>query len=105
MNRFFLLFAFAWAALIFAASSQPGSSVGLPPPWDKLAHLTAYAVLAGLLRAGGLNPAAAFLIAALYGVSDEWHQSFVAGRDANPGDWLADALGAALASWFPYRRS
>ena len=37
----------------------------------------------------------AFAIATLYGISDEWHQSFV-GRDATVQDWLADTIGAAL---------
>jgi len=104
LNRFFLLLALAWAALIFAASSQPGSSVGLPPPWDKLAHLITYAVLAGLLRAGGLAPAPALATAALYGLSDEWHQSFVPGRDASLADWAADVSGAVLALWLFHRK-
>ncbi len=29
----------------------------------------------------------------LYGLSDEWHQSFVAGRESSALDWLADTLG------------
>ena len=33
----------------------------------------------------------------LYGASDEWHQSFVPGRDADILDWLADTLGASIA--------
>ena len=39
--------------------------------------------------------AAAVLIASLYGVTDEWHQSFV-GRDATVRDWGADTVGALL---------
>ncbi|MCU0242053.1 MAG: VanZ family protein, partial [Vicinamibacteria bacterium] len=36
-----------------------------------------------------------------YGVSDEWHQSFVPGRDATVGDVMKDALGSlcALILW------
>jgi len=104
LKRVFPWLALAWAALIFAASSQPGSSVGLPPPWDKLAHLIAYAVLAGLLHAAGLARRWAFALAVLYGASDEWHQSFVPGRDASLGDLLADAVGA-LAALVPATRS
>ena len=36
-------------------------------------------------------------IAVAYGVTDEWHQSFVPGRDADLWDVVADALGATLA--------
>lgn len=36
------------------------------------------------------------LFCALYGLSDEWHQSFVEGRDADIYDWFADMLGAVL---------
>jgi VanZ family protein len=33
----------------------------------------------------------------LYGISDEWHQSFVEGRFSEIADWLADTSGAGLA--------
>jgi VanZ family protein len=72
--------------------------------FDKLQHLLAYTVLAA---AAGLwvspdrwkKQGARFLfliagIAALYGLSDEIHQSFVPGRDASVWDWIADTLGA-----------
>jgi VanZ family protein len=36
-------------------------------------------------------------IASLYGVTDEWHQSFVAGRSADIADWYSDSIGAAIA--------
>jgi VanZ family protein len=35
--------------------------------------------------------------AVLWGVSDEWHQSFVPGRAVEAADLLADVAGAALA--------
>lgn len=37
----------------------------------------------------------AALIAILYGISDEFHQSFV-GRDPTVQDWLADTVGAVV---------
>ena len=40
----------------------------------------------------------AFAIAVAYGVSDEWHQSFVPTRHADPRDLRADALGAFAAA-------
>lgn len=90
--------------LLFYLSSLrdvPIQSRGL----DKIAHFTAYGVLAVLwLRAlhGGslaLRPrlalvALAFTIA--YGASDELHQRLVGGRDASIYDFIADALGALV---------
>ena len=35
--------------------------------------------------------------ASLFGASDECHQSFTPGRQADVFDWLADTLGACLA--------
>jgi hypothetical protein len=39
----------------------------------------------------------AVLMASLYGVSDEWHQSLVPGRYPDLADWVADIGGAMLA--------
>lgn len=39
---------------------------------------------------------AAVAIASLYGVTDEFHQSFVPDRACDPVDWLVDTAGAAL---------
>lgn len=100
-----------WAAVIFAASSQ--SDVGLAarvPDW--ITHGASYAILAFLTcraLAGGtgraLSGGALALAVALvtgYGVSDEYHQSFVPGRDASPGD-VAKDLGGALAGSLAFR--
>jgi VanZ family protein len=70
---------------------------------DKVLHFIAYAVLAALLcralSGSGVTAARtllwAFVLATLYGVSDEVHQSHVPGREADVMDLLADALGAA----------
>lgn len=77
------------------------------PGEDKLIHAGLYAGLAfvvsmGLRRRGRpVTPAVQFwapiLFAALYGVSDEWHQSFVPGRTPDVWDATADAVGAILA--------
>jgi VanZ family protein len=37
-------------------------------------------------------------LASLYGVSDEVHQAFVPGRNADVFDWVADTTGALLAA-------
>jgi hypothetical protein len=41
---------------------------------------------------------AALLLAALYAVSDEWHQTFVPGRGGNVRDVIIDIAGAATAA-------
>ena len=74
--------------------------------WDKLLHMVGYAGLGVLaLRAfhggfGRLRPAPtmfAGIAIILWGASDEFHQSFVPGRDATVWDLVADSLGFVLA--------
>lgn len=68
----------------------------------KAAHVTEYAILAGLLfRAlrssleGFWRRAAfAFFTALLFAATDEWHQSFANTRTASLGDVCIDGLGA-----------
>jgi VanZ family protein len=57
--------------------------------------------LAGGRWAGvtGATVATAWAIAVLYGVSDEWHQSFVPNRHADVRDLLFDAIGAFAAAF------
>ena len=94
-----------WMLAIFGFSSLqgsmiPSSVVGYSP----IAHLTEYAILAGLMVFAVGRPkismpvALALLLAcSLYGVSDEFHQRFVAGRTPDPVDWATDTAGAGLA--------
>ena len=108
------LFLFAYCALIFWLSSR--STLPMPelplPFMDKWIHAAAYAVMGWLAWQAIVHhrPArGALLLAALfcsgYGVSDEWHQSFVPGRDADPFDWLADTIGGATGAMIAYRCS
>jgi VanZ family protein len=79
-------------------NSRP-EAVGLvPPPWDKLAHLTWYAVLAGLLLLGLGRRAWPWVLAGtlLLAGWDEWHQFALPGRSPGIDDWLADALGVVV---------
>ena len=97
-----------WATLIFVLSSM--STLPAPPGGltDKHAHFGTYGVLAALLvwaitdrrpsRTTWAVAAAAVALAALYGASDEWHQSFVPGREVSGLDLAADTGGAALAA-------
>jgi VanZ family protein len=87
-----------WAAVIFALSSIPSLGTGLGT-WDlalrKLAHITEYAILAFLLRRA-LSTPAAFGIAIAYSISDEFHQTFVRGREGRPRDVVIDSVGIVL---------
>jgi len=93
--------AVAWAAVIFAGSSVPGTDV--PGGWSVQGHLGEYAVfgalvLLALARSGAERRAAwmALAICSAYAVTDEFHQSFVPGRMPDPLDWVADAIGSAV---------
>jgi VanZ family protein len=90
-------FAAAWAAVIFAGSSVPGSRI--PGGYSVYGHLTEYFVLGALVAFafGGRKlsgVAAALLVCALYAASDELHQAFVPMRTPDPLDWLTDLVGA-----------
>ena len=91
--------------LIYGASALPDLE-GLPAGIsDKTGHLAGYFLLGALvaraIAAGEWSgytwptAATAWVFAAAYGVTDEWHQSFVPGRTPDVGDWMADAVGAA----------
>jgi len=108
----------ALAATAFWLSSRSALPLPLPHPRDGFAHALEYAALAYALdlawrRTWTGTPVyrrhlLVFLLVALFGLSDEWHQAFVPGREANLGDWLADLLGAALglaASGLPWLRT
>jgi VanZ family protein len=95
------------AILIWCLSSQ--STVPLPKGIfgvDKIAHFIAYGALSLALslwfsrkqwRAQPWGIAVAVVaIASLYGAVDEFHQSFVPGRDMSAWDWLADVIGAGI---------
>ncbi len=92
-----------WAALIFAFSSVPHLGTGLGT-WDlvlrKLAHVTIFGVLwLTLARAARWRrPVLAAVIAVLYAISDEVHQSFVEGRHGSPVDVVIDTVGIGLAA-------
>jgi len=95
-----------YCLFLYWLSDQPS----LPAPmWfehqDKLYHAGAYSVM-GLLAWRGFkhlisSPIILALLSiafcSLYGLSDEWHQSFVVGRESELADWVADTSGSVLA--------
>lgn len=105
---------FYWAPVVlFMVVIFVGSSIPQLPDIpggfsDKTAHGCEYAVLGLLLARGLAGPRwlalplrlalAAVVLAALYGVSDEFHQRFVPGRSYDVHDMMADAVGASISA-------
>lgn len=108
----YLLPVLLWMGIIFIFSDQEGLGGS---KWHvsiafllerKLAHVVEYLVLTGLLfrllRAFSpknllLSAGGALLISVLYAFSDEWHQTFVAGREGKLSDILIDMTGMIVA--------
>jgi len=98
----------AYMAALFFVSSL--STIPSPPAGftDKHEHFFFYGILAALTvralargewrRIGFVAVAGAIVISSLYGVSDEFHQRFVPGRDYDVLDMAADAFGSAAAA-------
>lgn len=93
----------AWAAVLFLLSewsAVPRST------WaalnDKVVHVALFAVLGAALAWGRRHAAAApphwslLLLGCGYGALDEWHQSYVPGRQPSAGDLAADMIGVTL---------
>jgi VanZ family protein len=100
--------AFLQMAAIFVASSIPDLGALPGGVSDKTGHSVGYALLGALVLRGlsggrfsGVTwrtVAAAIALSAAYGVSDEFHQSFVPGRTPDVMDVVADAVGATGAA-------
>lgn len=103
-----------YAAVIFYFSSLPFPEEKLPDLLfkklsDKFLHLVEYAVLGVLLyrlfrwAAGPSGARLALVLAILagsfYGMTDEFHQSFVPFRESSWLDWGADTIGIVIGSW------
>src|SRR6476620_8907363 len=83
---------------LFLLGRMPFASGLIPEPWDKLAHVTVFALLTWLLyRAFGARAALlAAVVAISIGGADEIHQLFLVGRTSDLVDFFADGVGAAL---------
>jgi len=65
---------------------------------DKVEHASAFALLGVLAATARLGPARRWVVGLLvYGALIEFAQSTVPYRTADPADWVADAIGVALA--------
>lgn len=102
-----------WAALIFFAYSIPGKNLDQLDPWDlfqydKAIHFTLFAVFSFLLAyffyqrenksvSAWRHYVIAIAIALIYGSVLEYFQStWFVGRFTDPGDFIANALGALV---------
>ena len=101
--------AFAPAVIVMATLFYSSSLGAVELPGveisDKLAHLIAYGLLTftwlyGFARGTRLSMPTVYILAlalsGLYGVSDEFHQSFVPGRDTSGLDIVANLAGTTL---------
>jgi VanZ family protein len=106
-----------WMAVIFALSAQPAEELdGMLPVFRKFfpgmagfdwGHYVAYFILAltfefaiGARSRRPLVKLAVVIACAVYGVTDEFHQSFVPGRMPDWLDLRNDAIGAAAGVCF-----
>jgi VanZ family protein len=105
-----------WMGVIFALSATPSLRSPFEPFFDfilrKLAHMAEYGVLTALLFTAlrihitreGHALLIAVLVAVLYAFSDEWHQTFVPGREGSLHDVAIDGLGVVGVSLYFVRR-
>jgi VanZ family protein len=99
----------AYGATIFWLSSLPARAVPTLKTSDKLLHAVEFGGLAFLVCRALRAQTATFslrrvavvsvLMTMGYGITDEFHQFFVAGRRAEVADLAADSLGALLVAW------
>ncbi len=93
-----LVFAIAWMLLIFWFSGQSYLPAA-PEHWldfllKKSAHAGAYALLWYFWYRASHRPLLALVVTLLYALTDEVHQTFVAGRNGWWVDVVIDAVGA-----------
>ena len=94
--------------IIFFLSHQPGDSLDLPlfAGADKLTHMIAYGVLSATVifsfssearrEKRALVLVVAVIVPILFGLSDEYHQSYIAGRNSEILDLVADGAGGLI---------
>ena len=103
--------------IIFYLSHLPGDAVRLPlfPGIDKLAHVFAYGCLAGTFLYS-LQPyihnsnrsviaVVVVMFCIIWGIGDEFHQSFIPGRSVSYWDVVADGVGAFLVVGFWFMKT
>ena len=105
----------SWALIIFILSSFPTVET-TEIYWQdfvlkKTAHIIEYGIFATLFYRALINSGIerkkaglwAIFISLLYGITDEYHQSFVPGREPRIRDLVFDTIGAYLAIYIIWR--
>jgi VanZ family protein len=87
------------SSIVFLSSLTPAELPGpdLALGWDKVAHATAYAILAASARFATPRSWLIFVAVTIFGCCDELHQGLTPGRDPSVWDLVADVAGAAAA--------
>jgi VanZ family protein len=96
-----VLAAFLMAVTLFVEAETVATVPMFPMPFDKVAHFVYYGMMAVLLSHGmGLRwLIVPLILVPVIGAADEWHQSFIVGRDASVWDWMADGIGTVVATY------
>jgi VanZ family protein len=99
----------AYSGMIFYLSSMPSLKSPIDVPYiDKVIHIGEYTLFAWLLAWAWVNTKRGpsltiFLwviaISLLHGMGDEYHQSFVVGRESTVGDVIADFIGGIIGGY------
>ncbi len=122
-SAIYLALTLCYMGAIYWLSSLPGDQdpghpalavviAWTPPALQNLLHIPVYGLLAWLwyhslctsTRSHAFCRVAVFILAAGYGVSDEWHQLHVPGRYASFTDILMNCAGVLLALWWIQHR-
>ena len=96
-----------YSGIIFYVSSIPNLKAPLSGlQFDKIYHCLEYTVFGYLIHRAirltspnmviKVSLAAVVAISFFYGLSDEWHQSFVLGRSSSLADAIADTIGGTM---------
>ena len=101
--KIFRILLVAYMLLILIVSSVPGESFPKTSllTWDKLIHLIEYFIL-GILVMKSMNQVSSKMLfyvipfGIIFGIIDEYLQSFILGRYSSGWDVLADTIGVAI---------
>ncbi len=94
-----------WCGLIFAVSNRPTistvDSYAIDFALKKLAHFIEYFILGVLVYRATKNIWISIIFCITYAISDEFHQSFIPGREPRGRDVIIDSLGSitAVITW------
>jgi len=87
-----------WIGIIFWFSSHPKittvNSYAVDFFFKKSAHFIEYGILSILIYRATKNLKLSIILSILYAASDEFHQSFVPGREPRVRDVIIDAVGS-----------